>query len=416
MSDRSDFIAAAEERGFIHQVTDREALEAQLAKGPVTAYVGYDCTADSLHIGNLVSIMLLRLWQKTGNRPLVLMGGGTTKVGDPSGKDETRKLLSDADIAHNLASIRRIFDRFLAFGSGPSDAVMANNAEWLDKLAYIPLLRDIGRHFSVNRMLTQDSVKLRLEREQPLSFLEFNYMVLQAYDFLELARRHDCTVQMGGSDQWGNIIMGIELGRRADNRALYGVTSPLITTASGAKMGKTAAGAVWLNAERLSTYDYWQFWRNTEDADVGRFLKLFTDLPLSEIARLEKLQGSEINDAKIVLANEATALCHGQDAAATAAETARRVFAEGGIGEDLPVIEVPRAQLEQGLTAISLFHQAGLAASVGEVRRLFRGNGARINDQPVSDEKRVLTVADLTSDGVIKLSAGRKRHALIKAI
>ncbi|HLI21823.1 MAG TPA: tyrosine--tRNA ligase [Stellaceae bacterium] len=415
-SSRSDFLAAAAARGFIHQVTDRDALAALLAKGPVTAYVGYDCTADSLHIGNLVSIMLLRLWQKTGNRPIVLMGGGTTRVGDPSGKDETRKLLSDADIAKNLASIRRVFDRFLTFGTGPTDAIMANNADWLDKLLYIPLLRDIGRHFSVNRMLTQDSVRLRLEREQPLSFLEFNYMVLQAYDFLELARRHDCAVQMGGSDQWGNIVMGVELGRRADNRSLFGVTSPLITTASGAKMGKTAQGAVWLNGERLSAYDYWQFWRNTEDADVGRFLKLFTDLPLDEIARLESLQGSEINDAKIVLANEATALCHGKEAAEAAAETARRVFAEGGIGEDLPVIEVPRTELEQGLSALTAFHKAELATSMSEARRLFRGNGARINDQPVTDEKRALTPRDLTAEGVIKLSAGRKRHALIKAI
>jgi tyrosyl-tRNA synthetase len=415
-SAQTSFLAAAEERGFIHQCTDRDALEAQLAQGPVTAYVGYDCTADSLHIGNLVSIMLLRLWQRAGNQPIVLMGGGTTKVGDPSGKDEIRKLITDAEIAANMASIRRIFDRFLLFGDGPTGAVMANNADWLDKLAYIPLLRDIGRHFSVNRMLTQDSVRLRLEREQPLSFLEFNYMVLQAYDFLELARRNHCAVQMGGSDQWGNIVMGVELGRRVENRALFGVTSPLITTASGAKMGKTAQGAVWLNADRLSTYDYWQFWRNTEDADVGRFLKLFTDLPLAEIARLEKLAGSEINDAKIVLANEATALCHGKDAAEAAAETARRVFAEGGIGEDLPVIEVPRAQLAQGLSALSAFHKAELAASMSEARRLFRGNGARINDQPVSDEKRMLTLADLNADGVIKLSAGRKRHALIKAV
>jgi tyrosyl-tRNA synthetase len=416
MSAKSAFLAAAEERGYIHQCTDRDALDAALAQGALTAYIGFDCTADSLHVGSLLQIMLLRLWQKTGNKPIVLMGGGTTKVGDPSGKDESRKLLTDAEIDANMAGIRRVFDKFLAFGDGKTDAVMSNNAQWLDTLSYIPFLRDFGRHFSVNRMLSQDSVKLRLDREQPLSFLEFNYMVLQAYDFVELNRRYRCTVQMGGSDQWGNIITGVELGRRVDNSALFGVTSPLITTASGAKMGKTAAGAVWLNTERLSAYDYWQFWRNTEDADVGRFLKLFTELPLSEIARLEKLEGSDINEAKIVLANEATALCHGQDAAAAAAETARRVFAEGGIGEDLPVIEVTRAQLEQGQAAINLFHQAGLAASVGEVRRLFRGSGARINDQPVSDEKRVLTVADLNSDGVIKLSAGRKRHALIKAI
>jgi tyrosyl-tRNA synthetase len=416
MPARSAFLAAAEERGYIHQCTDRAALEAALAQGPLTAYIGFDCTADSLHVGSLLQIMLLRLWQKTGNKPIVLMGGGTTKVGDPSGKDESRKLLTDAEIDANMAGIRRIFDRFLAFGDGKTDTIMANNALWLDELRYIPFLREVGRHFSVNRMSSFDSVKLRLDREQNLSFLEFNYMVLQAYDFLELARRHECRVQMGGSDQWGNITCGVELGRRIDDRALFGITSPLITTASGAKMGKTAAGAVWLNTERLSAYDYWQFWRNTEDDDVGRFLKLFTELPLSEIAQLEKLQGSEINEAKIVLANEATALCHGPEAAAAAAETARRVFAEGGVGEDLPVIEVPRAQLEQGLTAINLFFQAGLAASVGEVRRLFRGNGARINDQPVSDEKRMLTVADLNSDGVIKLSAGRKRHALIKAI
>jgi tyrosyl-tRNA synthetase len=416
MAARSAFLAAAEERGFIHQLTDRDALDAQLAQGPLTAYIGFDCTADSLHVGSLLQIMLLRLWQKTGNKPIVLMGGGTTKVGDPSGKDESRKLLTDAEIDANMAGIRRIFDRFLVFGDGKSDAIMANNALWLDELRYIPFLREVGRHFSVNRMLSFDSVKLRLDREQNLSFLEFNYMVLQAYDFLELARRHDCRVQMGGSDQWGNITCGVELGRRIDDRALFGVTSPLITTASGAKMGKTAAGAVWLNAERLSPYDYWQFWRNTEDADAGRFLKLFTELPLAEIARLEKLQGSDINEAKVVLANEATALCHGAAAAAAAAETARRVFAEGGIGEDLPVIELPRAQLEKGLAAVGLFHQAGLAASVGEARRLIRGNGARINDQPVGDEKRVVTTADLSSEGLIKLSAGRKRHALIKAI
>jgi len=416
MSAKSAFLAAAEERGYIHQCTDRDALDAQLAQGPLTAYIGFDCTADSLHVGSLLQIMLLRLWQKTGNKPIVLMGGGTTKVGDPSGKDESRKLLTDAEIDANMAGIRRVFDKFLSFGDGKTDAVMANNALWLDTLSYIPFLRDLGRHFSVNRMLSQDSVKLRLDREQPLSFLEFNYMVLQAYDFVEINRRYRCTVQMGGSDQWGNIVTGVELGRRVDNSSLFGVTSPLITAASGAKMGKTAAGAVWLNAERLSAYDYWQFWRNTEDADVGRFLKLFTELPMTEIARLEKLEGSEINDAKIMLANEATALCHGKAAAAAAAETARRVFAEGGIGEDLPVIEVPRAQLEQGQVAINLFHQAKLAASVGEVRRLFRGNGARINDQPVSDEKRILTAADLNSDGVIKLSAGRKRHVLIKAI
>jgi tyrosyl-tRNA synthetase len=413
---RSSFLAAAEERGFIHQCTDREALDARLAAGPVTAYIGFDCTADSLHVGSLLQIMLLRLWQRTGNKPIVLMGGGTTKVGDPSGKDETRKLLSDAEIDANMASIRRIFDRFLVFGDGPSDAAMTNNALWLDRLEYIPFLREYGRHFSVNRMLTQDSVRLRLEREQPLTFLEFNYMVLQAYDFIELARRQDCAVQMGGSDQWGNIVMGVELGRRAGDFALYGITSPLVTTASGAKMGKTAQGAVWLNAERLAPYDYWQFWRNTEDADVGRFLRLFTDLPLPEIAQLDALDGSDINAAKEVLATAATALCHGRAAADAAAETARRVFAEGGVGEELPVTETPRDLLAAGQPAIQYFHQTGLAASIGEARRLIRGGGARINDAVVDDEARKLTLADVNSDGVIKLSAGRKRHALVRAV
>jgi len=413
---RSTFLAVAEERGYIHQLTDRDALDARLREGPITAYIGFDCTADSLHVGSLLQIMLLRLWQKTGNKPIVLMGGGTTKVGDPSGKDESRKLLTEAEIAANMAGIRRVFDRFLHFGPGPSDAVMVNNADWLDQLNYIAFLRDFGRHFSVNRMLGFDSVRLRLEREQPLSFLEFNYMVLQAYDFLELARRHDCAVQMGGSDQWGNIVSGVELGRRIEERALYGLTSPLITTASGAKMGKTAQGAVWLNEERLSAYDYWQFWRNTEDADVGRFLRLFTELPMTEIERLETLEGSAINDAKIVLANEATALAHGKAAAEAAAETARRVFTEGGIGEELPVTETSRALLEKGHPVVNYFHAAGLAASLSEARRLVRGGGARVNDKPVSDEKSLLGLGDLNDEGVIKLSAGRKRHALIRPV
>jgi tyrosyl-tRNA synthetase len=411
---RSSFLAAAQERGFVHQCTDRDTLDARLAAGPMTAYVGYDCTADSLHIGNLVSIMLLRLWQKTGNKPIALMGGGTTKVGDPSGKDESRKLLSDAEIDANMASIRRVFARFLAFGDGPSDAVMTNNALWLDRLEYIPFLRDYGRHFSVNRMLTQDSVRLRLEREQPLSFLEFNYMVLQSYDFVELARRHGCAVQMGGSDQWGNIVMGVELGRRAGDFELYGITSPLITSASGAKMGKTAQGAIWLNAERLPPYEYWQFWRNIEDEDVGRFLRLFTDLDMQEIARLEALDGAEINHAKQVLATEATALCHGRDAAEAATETARRVFAEGGIGDQLPETDAPRAMIEAGQPAIAFFHKTGLAASLGEARRLIRAGGARINDTVIADENRRLTLDDVGADGVIKLSAGRKRHALVR--
>ena len=403
-------------RGFIHQCTDLDGLDALARGGRITGYVGYDCTADSLHVGNLVSIMMLRWLQTTGHRPIVLMGGGTTRIGDPSGKDEQRRLLDEARIAANMAGIRRSFDRFLGFDGGPSDAIMANNADWLDELRYIPLLRDVGRHFSVNRMLTQDSVRLRLEREQPLSFLEFNYMILQAYDFLELARRYDCNLQMGGSDQWGNIVGGVELGRRVDNRTLYGLTTPLITTASGAKMGKTAQGAVWLNPERLPVFDYWQFWRNTEYADVGRFLRLFTDLPLAEIARLEALGGDEINAAKKILATEATALAHGRPAAETAAETARRVFEEGGAGGDLPVVAVARAALAVGIPAFECFVKAGLAASNGEARRLIKGGGARINDRPVTAEMQPVSIAELDADGVIKLSAGRKRYALLKAV
>jgi len=413
---RSAFLAAAEERGFLHQITDRPGLDALLAAGPVTSYIGFDCTADSLHVGSLLQIMLLRLWQKTGNKPIVLMGGGTTKVGDPSGKDEARRILSEAEIAGNMAGIRRVFERFLKFGTGKTDAVMVDNAAWLDRLEYIPFLREYGRHFSVNRMLSMDSVKLRLEREQPLSFLEFNYMVLQAYDFIELARRHKCAVQMGGSDQWGNIVMGVELGRRAEEHALYGVTSPLITTASGAKMGKTAQGAVWLNASKLSSYDYWQYWRNTEDADVVRFLKLFTDLPMDEIGRLAAVRDNEINQTKIVLATEATALAHGRKAADEAAATAHRVFAEGGIGSDLPVTEMPKAELKAGRPAIQCFHRAGLAPSLSEARRLIRGGGARINDKVVTDENATLSLDDLNVDGVIKLSAGKKRHALVKPV
>jgi tyrosyl-tRNA synthetase len=410
----SPFLAIAEARGFVHQITDRDALDERLRAGPVAGYIGFDCTADSLHVGSLVGIMLLRLFQKTGNKPIVLMGGGTTKVGDPSGKDESRRLLSDDEIARNLASIRRTFDRFLIFGDGPTDAVMVDNAEWLDQLAYVPFLRDYGRHFSVNRMLSQDSVRLRLEREQPLSFLEFNYMVLQSYDFVELARRYSCALQMGGSDQWGNIVMGAELGRRVLNHTLFGVTTPLITLSSGAKMGKTEKGAVWLNAERLSPYDYWQFWRNTEDADVGRFLRLFTELPEAEIRRLESFSGSGINEAKQVLATEATALCHGSDAAAAAAETARRVFAEGGTGDDLPTITVPRAELERGIPAFEILVRAGLAASNGEARRLIKGGGARVNDRVIASETELVRMSDVTAEGTIKLSAGKKRHALVR--
>ena len=413
-SARSAFLATAAERGFIHQCTDLEALDARLAKGAVTAYVGYDCTADSLHIGHLMSIMLLRLFQQTGHKPIVLMGGGTTRIGDPTGRDETRQLLSDEEIARNMAGIRQTFTNFLDFGDGPGAAIMVNNADWLDELRYIPLLRDIGRHFSVNRMLTQDSVKLRLDRDQPMSFLEFNYPILQAYDFVELARRRGCDLQMGGSDQWGNIVAGIELARRVDGRALFGLTTPLITTASGAKMGKSLGGAVWLNAERLSPYDYWQFWRNTEDDDVGRFLKLFTELPLADIARLEKLADAEINEAKKVLASEATALAHGRAAAEAAALTASAVFEAGGTGGELPQIALPRDVLARGVPAFELFVRAGLAASNGEARRLIKGGGARLNDAVVTGETQPVTLADLDAQGLIKLSAVRKRHALVQ--
>ena len=410
----SDFLRDFIARGYFHQCTDLEALDALARKGRISGYIGFDATADSLHVGNLVQIMLLRRLQQHGHRPIVLMGGGTTKIGDPSGKDESRKLLSAADIDSNIAGIRQVFTQFLGFGEGPSDAVMVNNADWLDGLAYIPFLRDYGRHFSVNRMLGFDSVKLRLEREQPLTFLEFNYMVLQAYDFLELGRRRDCVLQMGGSDQWGNIVNGVELARRVDNRTLFGLTTPLITTAGGAKMGKTAAGAVWLNADRLSPYDYWQFWRDTADADVGRFLRMFTDLPLEEIARLEKLAGAEINAAKITLATEATKMAHGEAAAEAAAETARRTFGEGSAGDDLPSIEVASADLARGIQAIDLLHRAGLAASKSEARRLIKGGGARVNGEAIADDAAVLTAADVTREGYIKLSAGKKKHALVR--
>ncbi len=415
-SPESDFLRVLTERGFIHQCTDTEGLDARAVAGSVTAYVGYDCTADSLHVGSLLSIMMLRWMHQTEHRPIVLMGGGTTRVGDPSGRDETRQLLSDAQIDANMASIKTVFEQFLTFGDGPSDAIMVNNADWLDGLAYISFLRDFGRHFSVNRMLGFESVKLRLEREQPLSFLEFNYMILQAYDFLELARRHDCTLQMGGSDQWGNIVNGVDLGRRVDQRELFGLTSPLITTSSGAKMGKTAAGAVWLNAEKVSPYDYWQYWRNTEDADVGRFLRLFTELPLDEIARLEGLEGAELNEAKKILATETTAILHGRAAADAAAQTARQTFEQGVAGSDLPTIEIGQAELEGGPTAFEIFRRAGLASSNGEARRLIKQGGARINDEPVADDTRTLGRTDVNAEGYIKLSAGKKRHALVRII
>ena len=412
---RSDFLRVIIERGYMHQCTDLEALDKRLTSGVVTAYNGFDATGDSLHIGHLVPIMMLRWLQKTGHRPISLMGGGTTKVGDPSGKDESRKLLSDADIAANIASIQKTFERYLAYGTGPTDAVMVNNADWLDELKYIPLLRDVGRHFTINRMLTFDSVRLRLEREQPLTFLEFYYMILQSYDFVELARRYGCILQTGGSDQWGNIVSGVDLGRRIAEADLYGLTCPLITTASGAKMGKTAAGAVWLNPDRLSPYEYYQFWRNTEDADVGRFLKLFTDLTMAEIGKLEALQGAEINEAKKVLALAATTLCHGEAAARQAAETARRTFEDGALGDSLPTIEIATAELAKGLTAHEILRRAGLASSNGEAKRLIKGGGGRLNDQPITDENRAVTLAD-AKDGVIKLSAGKKRHALVRAV
>jgi tyrosyl-tRNA synthetase len=412
---KSDFLRVLQERGFIHQLTDEAGLDAKLAK-TCTAYIGFDATADSLHVGSLLQIMLLRWFQKTGHRPIVLMGGGTTKVGDPSGKDESRQLLTDVQIDDNIASIRRVFETFLSFGDGPTDAIMANNADWLDGLEYIAFLREIGRHFTINRMLTFDSVRLRLDREQPLTFLEFNYMILQAYDFVELARRHDCILQLGGSDQWGNIINGIELGRRVEQFELYGVTSPLITTSSGAKMGKSAQGAVWLNTDKLPPYDYWQFWRNTEDADVGRFLKLFTEMPLDEVARIEALEGAEINDGKIALATEATAMLHGRAAADEAAETARKTFVDGGAGDDLPTFDVPLAELEEGIAAFELFRRCGLAASGGEARRLIKGGGGRINDVPATDAMQNVSAADLGSEGHVKLSAGKKRHALIRGV
>ncbi|MBX3500813.1 MAG: tyrosine--tRNA ligase [Alphaproteobacteria bacterium] len=413
---KSDFMRTVHERGMVHQCSDAARLDALLQSGVRTAYIGFDCTADSLHIGSLLQIMMLRWWQKCGHKPLVLMGGGTTKIGDPSGRDETRQLLTDELITANMAGIRRIFDKYLAFGDGPTDATMVNNADWLDELRYIPLLRDVGRHFSVNRMLTMDSVRLRLERDQPLTFLEFNYMILQSYDFVELSKRHKCILQMGGSDQWGNIVMGADLGRRMESAELFALTTPLIATSSGAKMGKTAAGAVWLNAERVSPYDFWQYWRNVEDADVGRFMRNFTELPLDEIVRLEALQGAELNEAKKILATEVTRLCHGAAAANEAAETARRTFEEGALAESLPTVDLPRARLESGLPAFELFADARLAESRSEARRLIKGGGARVNDKPVASDTATVSLADADGEGRIKLSAGRKRHVLVRAV
>jgi tyrosyl-tRNA synthetase len=408
---KSDFLNVLSERGFIHQISDPEGLDAQAKAGTITGYIGFDATAASLHAGSLVQIMMLRWMQKTGHKPIALMGGGTTKIGDPSFKDESRKLLTVEQIATNLAGIRQVFTKFLSFGEGTTDAKMVNNADWLDHLNYIDFLRDYGVHFTINRMLSFDSVKLRLEREQPLTFLEFNYMILQAYDFLELSRRQNCVLQMGGSDQWGNIVNGIELGRRCDQKQLFALTSPLLTTSSGAKMGKTAAGAVWLNADMLSPYDYWQYWRNSEDADVTRFLKLYTEMPLDEIARLGALGGAEINEAKKLLATEATAMLHGRDAANEAAETARRTFEEGQSAAGLPTITL---DLDAGVGLLAACVAAGFASSNGEARRSVQGGAVRVNDEAVSDEKLVLTRA-LLANGVIKLSMGKKKHVLVKA-
>ena len=412
---KSDFLNVLASRGFIHQVSEPEALDALARQSTITAYIGFDCTASSLHVGSLLPIMMLYWLQQTGHRPITLMGGGTTRVGDPSGKDESRRLLTDDIIDDNLKRIREIFARFLKFGETGNAAVMANNADWLNTLNYIDFLRDVGRHFSVNRMLSFDSVKMRLDRQQELSFLEFNYMILQAYDFVELFRRHGCVLQMGGSDQWGNIVNGIDLGRRMGTHQLHALTCPLLTTSSGAKMGKTAAGAVWLNADLLSPYDYWQYWRNTEDADVERFLKLFTLLPLDEIARLAALRGQDINEAKKTLATEATALVHGRSAAEEASNTARKTFEEGTLAENLPTVEIASAEM-QSLGVLSAFVRAGLASSNGDARRQIKGGGLRVNDVAVTDEKMMLTAGNLTPEGVIKLSLGRKRHVLIKPI
>ncbi|MEQ1790583.1 MAG: tyrosine--tRNA ligase [Rickettsiales bacterium] len=460
----SEFLKIMQERGFIHQCTDAENLDKSLENGRVMAYIGFDATAQSLHVGSLVQIMILRWLQKTGHKPIILLGGGTTLIGDPSGKDEARKMLSDADIARNLESIQKLLEQFISFGTGVNDAILVNNSLWLEKLNYITFLRDYGKFFSINRMLTQDSVKTRLEREQNLSFLEFNYMLLQAFDFVELNNRYGCTLQIGGSDQWGNIIMGIDLARRidsssrfqpmnieqsdkktlkvlevqpmiksmrtdpedytqkafmdfindGDNKNLFGLTTPLLTTSSGAKMGKSESGAVWLNKDMLSAYDYWQYWRNVEDADVGRFLRLFTELPLKEIEKLEAMQGADINEAKKILAGEVTKLCHGERAAKQAADTAKKTFEQGSIGSDIPVYTITAAILGKGIAAYELLRLSGLADTGGEAKRLIRGGGARINDQKIEDENISITQSNFKPDGELKLSSGKKKHMLVK--
>ncbi|HEV7252454.1 MAG TPA: tyrosine--tRNA ligase [Mesorhizobium sp.] len=414
MAFKSDFLRVMQERGFIHQISDETGLDELFCKEKVTAYVGYDATATSLHIGNLISATMLYWLQETGHRPIALMGGGTSMIGDPSFRDEQRGLLSSEAIEKNIEGIKRIFSRVLRLGDGPSDAVIVNNADWLLDLNYVRFLRDVGRHFSVNRMLSFDSVRLRLDREQSLSFLEFNYMILQAYDYVELNRRFGCRLQMGGSDQWGNIVNGIDLGHRMETPQLFALTTPLLTTSSGAKMGKSARGAVWLNRDLFSPYDFWQYWRNTEDADVERFLKIFTRLPLDEIARLASLGGSEINEAKKVLATEATAVVHGREAAEAAAETARKTFEEGALADSLPTVTVPRSELEKGVGLLNLFVSAGLAGSNGEARRHVQGGGVRLNDEPVADDRRVVTADDVSAEGVVKLSLGRKKHVLVR--
>jgi tyrosyl-tRNA synthetase len=413
---KSDFLRILKERGFIHQCSDFEGLDALAARGKAVAYVGYDCTAPSLHIGNYLTMMMLYWLQQSGNKPVTLMGGGTTRVGDPSGKDETRALRSIEEIDANKASIKGVFAKVLKFGDGRHDAIMLDNADWLTRLNWIEMLRDVGRHFSVNRMLSMDSVRLRLEREQEMSFIEFNYMICQAYDYVELARRVGCNLQMGGSDQWGNIVMGVDLGRRMGTHQLYALTTPLLTTASGAKMGKTAQGAVWLNAEQFSPYDFWQYWRNTEDADVGKFLKLFTILPMDEIRRLEALQGAEINEAKKALANAATELLHGKAAAEAAAETARKTFEEGGTAASLPTITVAGSEIAAGLGVLAAFVKAGLVPSNGEARRQVQAGGLRVNDETVTDPTMMLTPADALHDGAIKLSFGKKKHILLRPV
>lgn len=418
---KSPFLQSCEALGLVHQCTDLEGLDALLAQGkPVAAYIGFDCTATSLHVGSLIQIMLLRRWQQAGHKPVILMGGGTTKVGDPTGKDKSRVALSDEDIARNMAGIKTVFEKFITFGDGPTDAIMVNNDDWLSPLKYLEFLRDFGRHFSINRMLTMDSVKLRLEREQPLSFLEFNYMILQGYDFYHLSKHLGVRVQFGGSDQWGNITNGTELNRRVNAEKgdkveeLFGATTPLLTNAAGAKMGKTADGAVWLNADLFSPYDYWQFWRNVEDVMVGKYLRWFTELPISEIERLESLEGAAINDAKKVLATEATRLLHGEEAARQAAETAQKTFELGMTGDALPEILIDGQELNAGIAFTELLLRAEMTASKGEAKKLIQGGGAKLNDEKVSDLNLVVTQAHLTEDGFIKLSAGKKRHALVK--